>query len=347
MRIFAIADLKSEWYPRNAFLLFKRYSSFEFVDQPQEADVIWIFSYYLSIEILWSPSLLRRVFRAQKHRVRRSLRDKLIIATFHHLYEPKEHLYLPKVEQIDKISDVVCFPSRISIAQSQRYFQSPIILLPYWIDTSIFRPLPPGDRKRIRRCLGLPDNRCIIGSFQRDTEIDLVTPKLEKGPDVLCDVLELLDPDHYFVLLAGPRRGYVESRLETCGMAFKSLGKIPYERMYELYNCLDYYLVTSRCEGGPQAVLEAMATKTPIYSTPVGISCLLSKDVVLSGVDEFVCALKKPYPDVIETHYEVAQQYECGRVVRIYEETLALMYGLYRQGKATLRRHILAQTGAG
>ena len=42
--------------------------------------------------------------------------------------------------------------------------------------------------------------------------------------------------------------------------------------MNELYNCLDLYLVSSRCEGGPRSVFEAGLTQTPIISTRMGIS---------------------------------------------------------------------------
>ena len=40
----------------------------------------------------------------------------------------------------------------------------------------------------------------------------------------------------------------------------------------ELYNVLDLYLVTSRIEGGPQAILECAHTRTPILSTDVGVA---------------------------------------------------------------------------
>ena len=40
----------------------------------------------------------------------------------------------------------------------------------------------------------------------------------------------------------------------------------------ELYNCLDLYIVASRVEGGPQSILEATLTKTPIISTDVGLA---------------------------------------------------------------------------
>ena len=39
-----------------------------------------------------------------------------------------------------------------------------------------------------------------------------------------------------------------------------------------MYNACDLYVVGSRYEGGPQAVLECAATQTPIVSSDVGIA---------------------------------------------------------------------------
>ena len=46
----------------------------------------------------------------------------------------------------------------------------------------------------------------------------------------------------------------------------------PLEVVNKLYNILDLYLVTSRVEGGPQAILECALSKTPILSTRVGVA---------------------------------------------------------------------------
>ena len=40
-----------------------------------------------------------------------------------------------------------------------------------------------------------------------------------------------------------------------------------FETLNELYNILDLYIVASRIEGGPQAILECAVTKTPVIST--------------------------------------------------------------------------------
>ena len=39
------------------------------------------------------------------------------------------------------------------------------------------------------------------------------------------------------------------------------------DQLNELYNCLDLYVVASRVEGGPQAIIECALSKTPIIST--------------------------------------------------------------------------------
>ena len=55
------------------------------------------------------------------------------------------------------------------------------------------------------------------------------------------------------------------------------------EQINELYNILDLYIVASRVEGGPQAILECGITKTPIISTDVGIASeILSKESIFN-----------------------------------------------------------------
>jgi len=161
--------------------------------------------------------------------------------------------------------------------------------LPYAINPDIFRPadLSPGDRGAARLRLGIPDNAFVVASFQRDSEgADLSRPKLVKGPDIFADAVAALRdcgglPVH--VLLAGPRRHWLRARLRELGIPFSFVGRetvdedsdvniLPRQRLAELYALSDLYLVASRSEGGPHAVLEAAACRCPIISTPVGIA---------------------------------------------------------------------------
>ena len=51
-----------------------------------------------------------------------------------------------------------------------------------------------------------------------------------------------------------------------------SLEMVDSNKLNKLYNILDLYIVSSRIEGGPQAILECSITKTPILSTDVGVA---------------------------------------------------------------------------
>ncbi len=148
-------------------------------------------------------------------------------------------------------------------------------------DRSIGGMFPPvwNRRQRLKKEMGLTEKDFLIGSFQRDTEgSDLKSPKLEKGPDVFCDYVALakkrlegseMQP---IVLLGGWRRQYVIDRLKEMGVRYIYHELPDFEKLNEMYNALDLYVVASRYEGGPQALVECAATRTPVISTNVGLA---------------------------------------------------------------------------
>ena len=122
--------------------------------------------------------------------------------------------------------------------------------------------------------LGLPESAFVVGSFQKDGVGwgDGLEPKLIKGPDVLLAAVERLQlriPE-LVVLLTGPARGYVKAGLERLGIAYRHVLLPDVDSVARAYGAIDLCLVTSRDEGGPRAVLEAMATGVPLVSTRVG-----------------------------------------------------------------------------
>ena len=76
------------------------------------------------------------------------------------------------------------------------------------------------------------------------------------------------------------------------------------EELNELYNSLDLYIVSSRVEGGPQAIFECAATKTSIISTDVGIAKEILNKKSIFDMENFTLAV----PDV-DTAYENVQKY--------------------------------------
>lgn len=149
-----------------------------------------------------------------------------------------------------------------------------VVLIPIGVDLSIFRTRTPATRAAARGQLGLPPGATVIGSFQKDGvgwgagE----KPKLIKGPDILVEVIAQVRQrvPNLYVLLSGPARGYVRRRLEELRVPYKHVYPREYRDIGTLYHALDVYIVSSREEGGPKAVLEAMASGVPLVTTRVG-----------------------------------------------------------------------------
>ena len=74
--------------------------------------------------------------------------------------------------------------------------------------------------------------------------------------------------------------------------------------MNELYNCLDLYIVASRVEGGPQAIIECALSKTPIISTDVGVAKEILAPESIFNMQNFMNAAAN-----IEIAYKNASEY--------------------------------------
>jgi glycosyltransferase involved in cell wall biosynthesis len=158
--------------------------------------------------------------------------------------------------------------------------------IPYGIDTTVFFPIPKSNSQiqEMVHTWEIPSDHYLIGSFQRDTEgNDLISPKLVKGPDRFLEIVNHIyqQTPSIHVVLAGPRRFWLRQQLLEAGIPFTYIGKdiagddihqntLSHHTMNFLYNLIDLYIVSSRKEGGPQAILEAAATQCKIISTRVG-----------------------------------------------------------------------------
>jgi len=166
----------------------------------------------------------------------------------------------------------------------------PVHIVPYWGHTESWKKT--GDKYELRKKYEIPEDVFVIGSFQRDTEgHDLISPKLEKGPDLLADFIcrehrkravVIGDIPKVHVLLAGWRRQYIIERLEKEHVPYTYIELPSQETINELYQTLDLYPVTSRYEGGPQSLIEAGMLSIPVVSRPVGIAELVLTNSAIS-----------------------------------------------------------------
>ena len=162
-----------------------------------------------------------------------------------------------------------------------------IVVIPLGVDLNLFKPVSFEEKQKLREKIDIPKDKIIIGSFQKDGVGwgEGLEPKWVKGPDIFVKVVDELKKDYdIFVLLLGPARGYVKSELEKRGIFYKHIFLKNYLEIPKYYNALDLYLVTSREEGGPKAVLEAMATGIPLVSTKVG----MAPEIIKEGYNGFL-----------------------------------------------------------
>ncbi len=239
----------SEWYDKNSDISTKNI---------EESDVIWLVAGWC-----W------------RHISKNILKDKKVVITIHHLAIDKfDKAKKQEFVERDRFIDLYHVPCEKTKDQISSLTTKPIFVSPFWSNQSLWFPID--EKEQLREKYGIDKSFYLVGSFQRDTEgHDLISPKLEKGPDLLCDYIKRLSDEmegEVCVLLGGWRRQYVMSRLSSDNIPFYYCELPDFKTLNELYNCLDLYVVAARCEGGPQAIAECALTKTPIVSTSVGLA---------------------------------------------------------------------------
>ena len=195
-----------------------------------------------------------------------------------------DHKELSDFINRDKYIDLYHVISNKTYKQVEKITKKQIKKIPFWVNDKLWFQIKNKDL--LFKKYKLNKNNYYIGSFQRDTEgSDLISPKLSKGPDQFLDIVKYYNENHknLVVLLAGKRRQYLINHLEKEGINYKYFEMVSFEELNELYNLLDLYIVSSRFEGGPQAIMECAVSKTPIISTDVGIASeILSKNSIYS-----------------------------------------------------------------
>jgi glycosyltransferase involved in cell wall biosynthesis len=145
-----------------------------------------------------------------------------------------------------------------------------MLMLRNGIDTVKFSPGSAAQRIEARKSYGIPDESYVVG-FAGKASSDSSN---RKGVDVFEAGIQRLSRHvpNLLVFLVGPGWDRLKSVLTRMGV---SCVWVPYmvkhEELVKFYWCLDTYWVTSRIEGGPVPLLEAMACETLCVSTPVGM----------------------------------------------------------------------------
>lgn len=164
-----------------------------------------------------------------------------------------------------------------------------IYKIPIGVNNKMFSQQDDYSKRVSRKRLNIDDETFVLGSFQKDGIGwgEGNSPKLIKGPDIMIDtVLKIKNKVHkLIVLLSGPSRGYVINELKKNSIPYKHLYLNDYTKINNLYQALDLYIITSRDEGGPKGILEAMACGVPVLTTNVG----QASEIIRDNINGFLC----------------------------------------------------------
>ncbi len=264
---------------------------------PESADIVWLHAGWC-----W------------RHISPKTLAEKKVVCTVHHIVPEKFNA--AEFAERDRFVDVYFVYTFETAKFIRAHSKRPIARIAHWVDPDRWCVT---DRSEARYRLGIPQGSFVVGSFQRDTEgSDLTSPKLEKGPDVLCDVIERLNAHKKVtVLLGGWRREYVLNRLERAGISTVYLHLPPQEVVKDMYASCDLYLCTARREGGPMCLLEASIMRVPLLSTRVGIS----EDVLHPSqiFDPASWDFSLPSQDAIDHSYRRAAERDPRSIIIMYD----------------------------
>jgi sugar transferase (PEP-CTERM/EpsH1 system associated) len=134
------------------------------------------------------------------------------------------------------------------------------------VDTDRFSPCPE-IRDSIRTELGLPPDRIVIGSVGRMVPIKDYPTLLQAAERLVARGVNL----HVLLVGKGPERESLESRVRESSLL---QGRVSFvgasDRVPELLNVMDIFVLPSLGEGMSNTLLEAMASGVPIVASRVG-----------------------------------------------------------------------------
>jgi glycosyltransferase involved in cell wall biosynthesis len=146
-----------------------------------------------------------------------------------------------------------------------------VVCIPYGVDADKFVPAATASRNATRRQFGLRDDGPVVGFFGKRGSND----DDRKGTDIFADAIIELNRmvPRAQVLIVGPGWHDMVKKFRFAGI---NCVWIPFaaslDDLAPLYGALDFYWVTSRVEGGPVPLLEAMSSGVACLTTPVGVA---------------------------------------------------------------------------
>ncbi len=141
-----------------------------------------------------------------------------------------------------------------------------IKVIPNFVDTDMFRPLPEIERE--------PGLVCFIGRLAP-----------QKNVDALLEACRGLEGVRLLVIGDGELRDALREKAAALGLPVEFHARIPNEQLPACLNRAEVFVLPSNYEGCPKTLLEAMACELPVVGTDVeGI-----RNIIRSGENGVLC----------------------------------------------------------
>ncbi|MFX1298105.1 MAG: glycosyltransferase, partial [Promethearchaeota archaeon] len=301
---------------------------------------------------IWHEALLENQYSWIRH-LKTIFNYKLIVFVTNDI-SYKDNRWI--IDYLKNYVDYWVSPSK-RIYQFLKNLKFAVFYIPFYVDGNEFYKLT-NSKLEICRELKLDYNylkdKVVIGSFQRDSTHDLLKPKMVKDPDLLIELLKKVDKKLFVLLIAGPRRHYIVNECIKEKIPFVYFGDLSYIQNHrddllannhaptiinKLYNLSDMYIITSKVEGGPKAILECALTKTLVFSTNVGLAGdFIHNDLIFSNtetkrVEYFISNFKHNKQKISEyiefNHQNVSNLLNKKSYKNLYRNLLVSLYEQY------------------
>ncbi len=152
--------------------------------------------------------------------------------------------------------------------EGEGYPASRLARLPNFVDTTLFRPFDPRAREAAREALDLRGRTVVVcsGRLTRRKNVDLLLDAFARA----CARARPAAPPLLVLLGDGPERAGLEARAARDDLR----GRVRFggfrDDVGRWLGAADLFVLPSRLEGLPNALLEAMAAGLPVLATDIG-----------------------------------------------------------------------------
>lgn len=197
------------------------------------------------------------IYHYHRPHLEKTLKEKSVVTVHHDLCDTDKWLDYSKFhKQYAEAKLVLCLnKTQKAFLQSQGITHTEVI--PHGFNKRVFTSIDSPKIANGKISLGIVSKR-----YGRKV----------KGEAYLLELYKRLDSERFKFIFVGADRSVSAYKAEKYGFETESFERLPYFCFGSLYREMNFLLVTSLYEGGPANIPEAIASGTPIISTPIGMS---------------------------------------------------------------------------